>query len=50
MQALVWEGPRQMNLRDVADPQLPAQEVLIKVIYSGIYNWNNLRGGYSYRN
>jgi 2-desacetyl-2-hydroxyethyl bacteriochlorophyllide A dehydrogenase len=36
MQALVWEGPRQMNLRDVADPQLPAQEVLIKVIYSGI--------------
>lgn len=36
MQALVWEGPRQMNLRDVADPQLPPQEVLIKVVYSGI--------------
>ena len=36
MQALVWEGPRQMNLREVADPQPAAQEVLIKVIYSGI--------------
>jgi len=36
MQALVWEGPRQMNLRDVADPQVPANEVLIKVVYSGI--------------
>src|SRR3954469_16686142 len=36
MQALVWEGPRQMNLREVADPQPAAQEVLIKVIFSGI--------------
>ena len=36
MQALVWEGPRQMNLREVADPQVPANEVLIKVVYSGI--------------
>ena len=36
MQALVWEGPRQMNLREVADPQPAPQEVLIKVTYSGI--------------
>ena len=36
MQALVWEGPRQMNIRDVADPQPAPNEVLIKVIYSGI--------------
>ena len=36
MQALVWEGPRQMNLREVADAQPAAQEVLIKVAYSGI--------------
>jgi len=36
MQALVWEGPRQMNLREVADPQAAPQEVLIKVTYSGI--------------
>jgi 2-desacetyl-2-hydroxyethyl bacteriochlorophyllide A dehydrogenase len=36
MQALVWEGPRQMNLREVADPEPAVQEVLIKVIYSGI--------------
>lgn len=36
MQALVWEGARQMNLREVADPQPAPHEVLVKVIYSGI--------------
>lgn len=36
MQALVWEGARQMNLREVADPQPAPNEVLVKVIYSGI--------------
>ncbi len=36
MQALVWEGPRQMNLRDVADAQPAADEVLVEVAYSGI--------------
>lgn len=36
MQALVWEGPRQMNLREVADPQPAPNEALIKVAYSGI--------------
>jgi 2-desacetyl-2-hydroxyethyl bacteriochlorophyllide A dehydrogenase len=36
MQALVWEGPRQMNLREMAEPQPASHEVLIKVIYSGI--------------
>src|SRR6266498_1644562 len=36
MQALVWEGPRQMNLRETAAPQPAAHEVLIRVIYSGI--------------
>ena len=36
MQALVWEGPRQMNMREVAAPQPAADEVLIRVAYSGI--------------
>lgn len=36
MQALVWEGPRQMNMRDVPDPTPEADEVLIRVAYSGI--------------
>ncbi|HRW06736.1 MAG TPA: galactitol-1-phosphate 5-dehydrogenase [Caldilineaceae bacterium] len=36
MQALVWEGPRQMNMRDVDTPQPAADEVLIRVAYSGI--------------
>ncbi|MCC6456558.1 MAG: zinc-binding dehydrogenase [Caldilineaceae bacterium] len=36
MQALVWEGPRQMVMRDVADPTPAPDEVLIKIAYSGI--------------
>lgn len=36
MQALVWEGPRQMNLREAPDPVPGADEVLIRVAYSGI--------------
>lgn len=36
MQALVWEGPRLMNMRDVPDPTPAADEVLIRVAYSGI--------------
>ncbi|RIK48214.1 MAG: alcohol dehydrogenase, partial [Chloroflexi bacterium] len=36
MQALVWEGPRQMNMREVEQPKPAADEVLIKVAYSGI--------------
>ena len=36
MQALVWEGPRQMNMREVPDPTPAADEVLIRVAYSGI--------------
>ena len=36
MQALVWEGPREMHMREVADPELTADEVLIEVRYSGI--------------
>jgi 2-desacetyl-2-hydroxyethyl bacteriochlorophyllide A dehydrogenase len=36
MQALVWEGPRQMVMRDVPDPTPAADEVLIKIAYSGI--------------
>ena len=36
MKALVYEGPRQLNLRQVAGPQLTPEEVLIKVAYSGI--------------
>lgn len=36
MQALVWEGPRQMNLRETPMPQPAADEVLIRVVYSGI--------------
>lgn len=36
MQALVWEGPRQMNMREVATPNPAADEVLIRVAYSGI--------------
>lgn len=36
MKALVWEGPRQMNLREVAEPKPAADEVLIHVAFSGI--------------
>ena len=36
MQALVWEGPRQMVMREVPDPVPTADEVLIRVAYSGI--------------
>ena len=36
MKALVWEGPRLMNMRDVAEPEPEPDEVLIKVAYSGI--------------
>lgn len=36
MQALVWEGPRQMNMREVPEPVPAADEVLIAVAYSGI--------------
>lgn len=36
MQALVWEGPRQMNMREVPAPTPAADEVLIEVGYSGI--------------
>ena len=36
MQALVWEGPRQMNMREVATPEPATDEVLIRVAYSGI--------------
>ena len=36
MRALVWEGPRLMNMRDVADPTPAPDEVLIRIAYSGI--------------
>ncbi len=36
MQALVWEGPRQMVMREVELPKPAADEVLIKVAFSGI--------------
>ena len=36
MKALVWEGPRQMIMRDTPEPELEPDEVLIKVAYSGI--------------
>ncbi len=36
MMALVYEGPKQMVLRDVPVPKLQPNEVLIKVAYSGI--------------
>ncbi len=36
MQALVWEGPRQMVMREVPDPTPAPDEVLIRVAYSGI--------------
>lgn len=36
MQALVYEAPHEMNLREVDVPQVKADEVLIHVAYSGI--------------
>lgn len=36
MQALVWEAPQQMTMREVARPQAAADEVLVKVAYAGI--------------
>lgn len=36
MYALVYEGPRQMNMRQVPIPTIQPDEVLIRVAYSGI--------------
>lgn len=36
MKALVYEGPRQMAMRDVPDPQPGVDEVVVAVAYSGI--------------
>src|SRR5262249_10515440 len=36
MAALVYEGPKQMNMRDVPIPTIQPDEVLVKVAYSGI--------------
>lgn len=36
MAALVYEGPRQMVMRQVPIPQIASDEVLIRVVYSGI--------------
>lgn len=36
MKALVYEGPRQMVIRDVPVPTLKPDEVLVRVAYSGI--------------
>ena len=43
MQALVWEGARQMMLRDLPLPALTEDEVLIEVAYCGI-GGSELRG------
>ncbi len=36
MSALIYEGPKQMNVRDVPTPTMQPDEVLIRVAYSGI--------------
>ena len=36
MRALVWEAARTMNLREQAEPQAAADEILIKVCHAGI--------------
>lgn len=36
MQALVYEGPRILRMRDIAEPELQDDEVLIEVHFSGI--------------
>ena len=36
MRALIWEAVSTMNMRDVAQPTVEDDEVLIKVAYAGI--------------
>lgn len=36
MQALVWENPRVMNMREVAEPELADDEVMLRVAFAGI--------------
>ncbi len=36
MKALIWEGPREMTLRDVVRPEPAPDEVVIRVAYCGI--------------
>ncbi len=36
MKALVYEGPRQLNMQELPRPEIGPEEVLIKVAYSGI--------------
>ena len=36
MQALVWEAPRVMNIREQAVPEPGPDEVIVKVAYAGI--------------
>jgi threonine dehydrogenase-like Zn-dependent dehydrogenase len=36
MKALVYEGPRQLNMREAPEPEPGPEEVLIKVAFSGI--------------
>lgn len=36
MKALVYEGPRQLNIREVPEPEPGPNEVLVKVAFSGI--------------
>lgn len=37
MRALVWNGPRQMEIKDLAIPKPKSNEVLIKVHSVGIW-------------
>jgi 2-desacetyl-2-hydroxyethyl bacteriochlorophyllide A dehydrogenase len=36
MRALVYEGPRQLNLREVPEPEPGPDEVMVKIAFSGI--------------
>ena len=36
MRTLVWEAPRTMAMREQAEPEPQADEVLVKVAYAGI--------------
>lgn len=36
MKALVYEGPRELHLRDLPTPKLAADEVLVRIAFSGI--------------